>query len=537
MTQITTTGKAHDLVTFSRASGGTALRRIGYGSELVTNGTFDTDSDWTKSAGASISGGVGTITVTAGGFEYVAQDVTYTSGKVYKLTATVNGTSGKSMRLQDNASALGGLTVSNGTVTMTGSDQEVEIIWVANENSNKLAVERNSADGGDNYSFTVDNVSVKEVLFDAGSGTLQLFNHPDNIPRIEYNTDGTTKGLLIEEARTNLFAYSQPESAGFGEIRSSLVTSVLAAPDGNPAEKLVEDSTAASSHQLTTGAVGMSLNTAYTMSWFAKAAERDFIAMNIYSGTTSYWTWFDLSNGTVGTATNSPTTFIEDYGNGWYRCGITVTTAASGTPNTATYIAPSNGVLNYDGDGSSGIYVYGAQLEAGSFATSYIPTSGSTATRSADVCSVAIDQFGYNQSEGTVVVQFENSSLTSGINNRLYSLNDDSSNNRIDGLVIGGSGLVQTYSVDGGVVQTSFNTSDAAVSGEVSAFAVGFAQNDFASVVDGGTIATDTSATIPSVTTLDIGNSPAGSIFNGHIRSIKYYPVKLSNVQLQEITS
>jgi hypothetical protein len=197
------------------------------------------------------------------------------------------------------------------------------------------------------------------------------------------------EGLLVEsEARTNLITYSEPDASGFATIRSSLSTSSVASPDGGFAQKLVEDNSAGLSHYLGTASLGMSLNTTYTISWFAKAAERSFIAMNIYSGTTSYWTWFDLSSGTIGAATNSPPTFIQDYGNGWYRCGITVTTAASGIPNTATYISSGNGVLNYDGDGTSGIYIYGGQLEQGSTPSSYIPTSGSTVTRAAETITV-----------------------------------------------------------------------------------------------------------------------------------------------------
>jgi hypothetical protein len=263
-------------------------------------------------------------------------------------------------------------------------------------------------DDGTGTSYTGDGVSGvyirKAHLYRSDLGG--MVNNPDRgdsyvpttssavyLPRRNHHVwNGSAwvnEGLLHEsEARTNLVTYSEPDTSGFASVRSSLSTSAVASPDGGFAQKLVEDNSAGLSHYLGTSTLGMSLNTTYTMSWFAKAAERSFIAVNIYSGTTSYWTWFDLSNGTVGTATNSPTTFIQDYGNGWYRCGITVTTAASGTPNTATYISSGDGVLNYDGDGSSGIYIYGAQLEAGSTPSSHIPSDGSTATRAAETLTI-----------------------------------------------------------------------------------------------------------------------------------------------------
>jgi hypothetical protein len=133
------------------------------GSELVTNGGFDTDSNWNKT-NATISNGVATVTVTGGGYSAITQSVTYVSGKKYRVTAQIqglSGSSGKQIRFQDNGSNLGGLTLSNGIITLDETLQNIEITWTANSNSNNIVIARN---GSGDYSWTIDNVSVKEVI-------------------------------------------------------------------------------------------------------------------------------------------------------------------------------------------------------------------------------------------------------------------------------------------------------------------------------------------------------------------------------------
>jgi len=127
-------------------------------SQIVTNGTFSSNSDWTNTAGAVIANGKLTVTVTGGGFERSQQTVVYHPGSIYKLTATVNGTAGKRARFRDALSDSGGLKIANGIVTFTGSDQKVELIWTTNANSTKVNIERQDTSG--DYSFTVDNIIV-----------------------------------------------------------------------------------------------------------------------------------------------------------------------------------------------------------------------------------------------------------------------------------------------------------------------------------------------------------------------------------------
>jgi hypothetical protein len=174
----------------------------------------------------------------------------------------------------------------------------------------------------------------------------------------------TDKGVLIEGARTNLCLQSQTfDNASWTKNRASVSADAIAAPDGTTtADKLVEDATAANSHRLfqniTTTAIAM------TGSVFAKAAERSRIYIRTdRSDTTTPAVWYNLANGTVGTATTGMTGSIYALGNGWYRCVATIDAALAGTSSFLIGMATADNSANYDGDGASGLYLWGAQLE------------------------------------------------------------------------------------------------------------------------------------------------------------------------------
>jgi hypothetical protein len=203
--------------------------------------------------------------------------------------------------------------------------------------------------------------------------------------RFDHNpATGESLGLLVEEARTNELTQSQTFST-WTLSNASITTNVTTSPDGtNNASKLIENSATGSR------SVSQSINPSgnYTLSVFAKAAERNILTVIPAStgggGTPVY---FDLSNGTISTSLGSATSaFIQGYPNGWYRCSVTDTMGGFGYPFIG--VAAVSGTQSYTGNGTSGIYIWGAQLEAGTFPTSYIPTSGSIVTRAADVATI-----------------------------------------------------------------------------------------------------------------------------------------------------
>ena len=147
-------GKFSDLITFTRASGGTALRPIGYGSELVTNGTFDTDSDWIKSASSdwAISGGVATSSG-ADGYLY-QQNTNLQQGKVYALTYTITSYTSGVIR-----SGLGnGLEENSGPFRSSiGTFTDIIVRTFSNDPTDYFGL------FSDAFVGSVDNITVREI--------------------------------------------------------------------------------------------------------------------------------------------------------------------------------------------------------------------------------------------------------------------------------------------------------------------------------------------------------------------------------------
>ena len=279
--------------------------------------------------------------------------------------------------------------------------------------------------------------------------------------------------------------------------------------------------------------------TAYTASVFAKADQLGWIAIYARNFTTpaNGQVFFDLNNGTVGTESVGISGQIEDFGNGWYRCSITFTTdAADTTGSIRIYPAEADNDSIVDRDGTSSILIYGAQLEAGAFPTSYIPTSGATATRAADVCSMPVSAFGYNKSEGTVVVEYTPSCLVNSDFRGAIDLTEEGGSNA-NRIFHSADTAVHWRVKSGGVTSASLDAGNATAS-QLNKVAGVYKLNDFAVTIDGGTVSFDSAGDVPvDIGRLHIGTLYNGFCLNGHIKSIKYYPRRLTNAQLQELTA
>jgi hypothetical protein len=278
---------------------------------------------------------------------------------------------------------------------------------------------------------------------------------------------------------------------------------------------------------------------------FFKAGERTKGQMQMFGNSGGSTISFDLVAGTATAAGayggwTSASATITPFGNGWFRITNTATTNVGLTTLAAAFLlADASGNASYTGDGTSGMFYWGAQLEAGAFATSYIPTVASQVTRSADVATMTGTNFSswYNQTEGTFVASFDQNAVNSEVG-YVGEVRTDN-NNRIQLFANNGAGQTQFTVRNGGVVQADLATTGSITQGAVIKAAYAYKASDFATVRDGGAAATGSTGSIPTVTSFLIGSTQVASNLelNGHIRQIAYYNTRLPNATLVSLTA
>ena len=336
------------------------------------------------------------------------------------------------------------------------------------------------------------------------------------VPRIDYDpVTLACKGFLIEEARTNLLTYSEQfDNAAWVKTGTATVTpNTTASPDGTTTADTLNFP--ASLDRVSQGAIAVSASTPYTFAvWLAGSG-----TLNITLNT---------SGGTFKTATQS----------------ITLTTTLTRYALSLTTNSDNTGLFSiigrYDGSAGAGTatscIAWGAQLEAGAFATSYIPTTSAQVTRAADVATMTSTNFSswYRADEGTFCVDGGASNDTTSGYAYFASANDATANNAIL-IAANESGDVINAEVKvSGSVTAGFYPSYTSGSTKI---ALSYKANDVNGAKDGVAGTTDTSSTLPTVTQLCIGANHAGNQINGHIARIAYYPKRLTNVELQALTA
>jgi hypothetical protein len=365
------------------------------------------------------------------------------------------------------------------------------------------------------------------------------------VARFDHNpTTDESLGLLIEESRTNLILRSEEfDNASWTKSSLTIAANTVVSPDGTlNADKFIGDSGQA----MGAPAIYQSYSKAasaitYTYSIYAKSAGYNRIQILVRDSSTSANNAFvviSVVDGSVVTAASVSGTFtnasssVASVGNGWYRISLTFTT---GTETTIrTYVQHLDSVITTT-NGFSGVFIWGAQLEAGAFATSYIPTVASQVTRAADAASMTGTNFSswYSQGEGTFYVDSVTATLTQL--QYLIAAYQGASFNDAIGMNTSSSGS-SLYVGVGGTSQVSLSSSITAGSPfKSSSF---YKVNDFAFSVNAGTAQTDAIGTVPFVDNFSIGSRNGGvAKYNGTIKKIAYYPMRVTNAQLQALTS
>jgi hypothetical protein len=345
-------------------------------------------------------------------------------------------------------------------------------------------------------------------------------------------------GYLAEGARTNLLLRSEEyDNASWSKTDTTITADAAVSPDGAANADLATEGTAGTSILQQTVTATADVN--YAFSFFAKRGNTDWIQARIINGANVVRGWWDLGTGVVGSTAVGGTGAavairIKAYPGGWYRCELVGSVGSGATaivPGTATASADAN-----TGRVNNGTYnIWGAQFENNvSFASSYIPTTNATVTRNADVLTYPTTGW-YNAAQGTLLVSGQaNLGIANGAFTGVAELNDGTASERILLYQFSTDDSIHLLVTDGGVSQGDITPGGAAASFKA---AGAYQLNNLALAVNGGTVATDTSATIPTVTTLQIGGRAGASAEPfSTISSCAYYPTRLANGVLQQLT-
>ena len=359
-------------------------------------------------------------------------------------------------------------------------------------------------------------------------------------PRFDYDpVTLAAKGLLIEEARTNLLLYSQDwNTAAWSKPSVTVTNNSITAPDGTLTGNKLLTSGATTITQASSSTATSQTFSVYVKLGSSATAANNFIVRNSTTAVNLLGVAINYTTGAIVYTVGSSGASVVAVGNGWWRLTLSVTSGITIGNTLIVYTGFTGGGVNGDF-----LYAWGAQLEAGAFATSYTPTVASTVTRSADIASMTGTNFSswYNQSEGTFVAVFDriatNTVTFSGGQPRVFRAVDAGTNFIIAG---GDSGLGEKMLVRSGGSDVANITSGVQIAANtVGKMAAAYAVNNFGLSVDGGAVGTDTSGAAPTgINTLYLGDgSTATRALNGHIRFITYYNTRLPNATLQALTA
>jgi hypothetical protein len=550
-------------ITFTRASSGTyvgsdgliktATTNLLLRSEELSNATWA--KDFTVATADQATAPNGTLTAdkvaedSTTNFHAISQYVSgFASGAVASLSIYAKAAGRTKFRIQTDSTGgsgtadfdLSAVTATSGTgVFSAGSIQAVGDGWY------RCSV-RCTTSGAGAIGLKVILAATTYGTSYAGDGTSGLFlwgaqleqsstvgeyipttSTINSAPRFDHNpTTGESLGLLVEEQRTNLLTASEAmHTSPWGLAAATAVANDGVAPDGTTtADKVIS-----TGGGVFRAGVGVANSTAYTYSVFLKHVAGTGVVSAVgferfgstpLAGTSS----FNLLTGAIVNGAAVQSSSITRYPNNWYRVSVTATS----TDVTTT-------VVNYAAASGNEFLIWGAQLETGAFPTSYIPTTTATVTRSADVASITGANFSswYRQDEGTVFAEV-------ALNGRRASspfvqFEDATAGDRIQLRQSADAANVFAQATDGASASPGIASTAFAVGTN---FKIAFATkaSDYAASIGGATAsASSTLTTIPTVDRLTFSSSfnpPAA----GTIRRLTYWPSRLANNVLQEIT-
>jgi hypothetical protein len=553
-------------LTFSRASNATRVASNGLIEKVRTNlvlqsNTFSTT--WANSNSTETGGQAGydgtnnawLLTATsAGGFIY--QDVTIAGLTTFSIYAkagseigitlySAHASQGRYFNL--STGALGGAFVG------TPLDSKIESIgsgWyrcsitvsATATNNFRAYVSNGTANVAGNILIQAAQVETGDIATDyiATTSSAVSVGPVSGLPRLDYSGGATCPSLLLEPQRTNVLPQSNYfAAADWIKINGSIATNQATSPEGIGNASTFTEDTSSGFHVMYDNIVA-AFSTAHTLSAFVKPNGRNIMYLRMENASTGSGlgiTYFNISTGQILTD-SSTSSSIEAYANGWYRVSITATTPSAQSTLFAIGLADVDNSRSYTGDGTSGIYLYGAQAEpSATYPTSLIPTNGTSVTRVGDIALKTSISSLIGQTEGTLFFDWIMNHESPNSSEDLYTLTmSDGTGNKIIGI----NNYNQTLAVFIKDTTTQFfdNSYTSGTDGARIKLALAYANNDVALYINGTQIATDSSATIPTLSQVRLntfwnGNLPDSTSVN----QLLLFKTRLTNADLATLTA
>ena len=558
--------------TFTRGSNLSATRvneaqLIEKGRENVLLQSNQFDTTWTTARLSGLTSGQSgydgssdawsVIPNTANDDHKIYQSISQTGVVTFSVYAKANGYNGLAL-VSSNTNNGKFFNLSNGTLgndfnssPIDSTITEVSNGWyrcevVFNVSVGNFFTIYVSSDGISTHSFSgngTNGIYIQDAQLEQGLAATSVITTGagivqagllENTPRLDYGGGATCPSLLLEPSRTNLIAQSEYFGDSYWTKQGAPLTNNAAiSPEGvNNSTKLVESAATERHRVYSYGALTGGTN--YTLSVFVKKnSSNRFLLLN---ANTAFNARAALNLDTLEiTNINGTNGKVEDYSNGWYRFSISGQSTASSSQSIFVQLQNAATDSPYLGNGSS-LYLFGAQLETGSYATSYIPTYGTSQTRAEDLTYKTNVTSLIGQTEGTMYVEFEFNTNNTDNFNRIFSLGDGTGSNRI--LIMAQNTEVFRFFVQsGGTISVDLITSTSVFGGKHKA-AFGYKENDFVAYVDGVQVGADTSGIVPITSNVYLGmhESTNNLALEGLVQEALLFKTRLSNLDLAILT-
>lgn len=395
-------------------------------------------------------------------------------------------------------------------ILVPGAPQETSAIWAAKPVTQSIGFSR-----------------VGDTATRANQAGL-IESVPADIPRIDFTGGGCGK-LSLEPQRTNLFTRSNDfDNADWGKTNVSVTGGQLGVNVSSDAFLMTENSVNGL-HVL--GQVPV-VSGIHTVSIYAKAGTRNFVYLRGVQDGVNARAWFNLATGAVGTLEGGANAKINPSANGYYKCEMTL----NHDSGFEFYIGMSenDGIPSYTGNGTGSVFIQNAQLETGSVATSYIPTTNATATRGADICSQTGISSLIGQLDGTLYAEVDIQRAVAGT---ILTIDDGDISDFIT--IVKNANLTITVSIRRATGTIVNIITSSAVSLGIHKLALTYTNGGYSLYIDGVSAGTSTNSTDYPATALTrcvLSNTEYGPL-NDRISATALYPVRLSNSELAQLTT